>query len=312
VSTHRIIIDTDPGQDDAIAMLLAFARPEIEVLGICSVAGNVPLALTTRNALRICELAGRTDVPVFAGAEGPLLRGPVTAEQVHGASGLDGPDLPEPTMRPRDGHAVQFIVETLRREPAGSVTICALGPMTNLALAFALAPDVRSRVARIVSMGGGRFEGGNITPVAEFNIFADPHAAQAVLNAGIPVVMHPLDATHHALTSRNRVAAFRDLGTRPGIAVADMLSFDEVYDMERYGAEGGPLHDPNVIAWLLHPEIYRGRDVNLEVETGSDLTMGQTVVDWWGATDRRKNVHYVREVDDTAFFELLVRRIGRL
>jgi purine nucleosidase len=161
-------------------------------------------------------------------------------------------------------------------------------------------------------MGGGRFEGGNITPVAEFNIFADPHAAQAVLKAGIPVVMHPLDATHHALTSRNRVAAFRDLGTRPGIAVADMLSFAEVYDMERYGAEGGPLHDPNVIAWLLHPEIYRGRDVNLEVETGSDLTMGQTVVDWWGATDRRKNVHYVREVDDTAFFELLVRRIGRL
>jgi purine nucleosidase len=312
VSTHRIIIDTDPGQDDAIAMLLAFASPEIEVLGICSVAGNVPLALTTRNALRICELAGRTDVPVFAGAEGPLLRGPVTAEQVHGASGLDGPDLPEPTMRPRDGHAVQFIAETLRREPAGSVTICALGPMTNLALAFALAPDVRSRVARIVSMGGGRFEGGNITPVAEFNIFADPHAAQAVLKAGIPVVMHPLDATHHALTSRNRVAAFRDLGTRPGIAVADMLSFAEVYDMERYGAEGGPLHDPNVIAWLLHPEIYRGRDVNLEVETGSDLTMGQTVVDWWGATDRRKNVHYVREVDDTAFFELLVRRIGRL
>jgi purine nucleosidase len=312
VSTHRIIIDTDPGQDDAIAMLLAFASPEIEVLGICSVAGNVPLALTTRNALRICELAGRTDVPVFAGAEGPLLRGPVTAEQVHGASGLDGPDLPEPTMRPRDGHAVQFIAETLRREPAGSVTICALGPMTNLALAFALAPDVRSRVARIVSMGGGRFEGGNITPVAEFNIFADPHAAQAVLNAGIPVVMHPLDATHRALTSRNRVAAFRDLGTRPGIAVADMLSFAEVYDMERYGAEGGPLHDPNVIAWLLHPEIYRGRDVNLEVETGSDLTMGQTVVDWWGATDRRKNVHYVREVDDTAFFELLVRRIGRL
>jgi purine nucleosidase len=312
VSTHRIIIDTDPGQDDAIAMLLAFASPEIEVLGICSVAGNVPLALTTRNALRICELAGRTDVPVFAGAEGPLLRGPVTAEQVHGASGLDGPDLPEPTMRPRDGHAVQFIAETLRREPAGSVTSCALGPMTNLALAFALAPDVRSRVARIVSMGGGRFEGGNITPVAEFNIFADPHAAQAVLNAGIPVVMHPLDATHRALTSRNRVAAFRDLGTRPGIAVADMLSFAEVYDMERYGAEGGPLHDPNVIAWLLHPEIYRGRDVNLEVETGSDLTMGQTVVDWWGATDRRKNVHYVREVDDTAFFELLVRRIGRL
>jgi purine nucleosidase len=310
--THRIIIDTDPGQDDAIAMLLAFASPEIEVLGICSVAGNVPLALTTRNALKICELAGRTDIPVHAGAAGPLLRTPVTAEEVHGASGLDGPDLPEPTLRQAEAHAVDFLIQTLRREPAGSVTICALGPMTNIALAFALAPDIKPRVARIVSMGGGRFEGGNITPVAEFNIFADPHAAQAVLHAGIPVVLHPLDVTHRALTSRNRVEAFRGLGTRPGIAVAEMLSFAEVYDMERYGAEGGPLHDPNVIAWLLHPEFYRGRDVNLEVETGSELTIGQTVVDWWGATDRPRNAHFIREMDDGSFFELLVERISRL
>jgi purine nucleosidase len=310
--SHRIIIDTDPGQDDAIAMLLAFASPEIEVLGICSVAGNVPLALTTRNALKICELAGRTDVPVHAGAAAPLLRKLVTAEEVHGKTGLDGPDLPEPAMRPRDGHAVDFLIETLRAEPVGSVTLCALGPMTNIALAFALAPDIRQRVARIVGMGGGRFEGGNITPVAEFNIHADPHAAQAVFHAGVPVVMHPLDVTHRALTSRDRVAAFRDLGTRAGIAVADMLSFAQVFDMERYGAEGGPLHDPNVIAWLLHPEFYRGKDVNLEVETGSELTMGQTVVDWWGATSRPRNVHFVREVDDAAFFDLLVERIGRL
>ena len=154
------------------------------------------------------------------------------------------------------------------------------------------------RVARIVAMGGGRFEGGNITPVAEFNIFADPHAAQAVLHAGAPVVLHPLDVTHRALTSRARIAAFRALGTRPGVAVADMLAFAQAYDMERYGAEGGPLHDPNVIAWLLRPELYGGRDVNVEVETGSELTMGQTVIDWWGATGRPRNAHVVREVDD--------------
>ena len=309
---HRVVIDTDPGQDDAIAILLALASPEIEVLGITTVAGNVPLPLTTRNALRVVELAGRTEVPVHAGAARPLQRAPVTAEQVHGETGLDGPELPEPTLAPREQHAVDFIVETLRREPAGSVTLCVLGPMTNLALAFARAPEIVPRVARIVAMGGGRFEGGNITPVAEFNIFADPHAAQAVLHAGAPVVLHPLDVTHRALTSRERIAAFRGLGTRPGIAVADMLAFAQVYDMERYGAEGGPLHDPNVIAWLIRPDLYAGRDVNVEVETGSELTMGQTVIDWWGATARPRNAHVVREVDDAAFFALLVERIGRL
>ena len=309
---HRVVIDTDPGQDDAIAMLLALASPEIEVLGITTVAGNGTLPLTTRNALRVVELAGRTEVPVHAGAARPLQRAPVTAEQVHGETGLDGPELPEPTLAPREQHAVDFIVETLRREPAGSVTLCVLGPMTNLALAFARAPEIVPRVARIVAMGGGRFEGGNITPVAEFNIFADPHAAQAVLHAGAPVVLHPLDVTHRALTSRERIAAFRGLGTRPGIAVADMLAFAQVYDMERYGAEGGPLHDPNVIAWLIRPDLYAGRDVNVEVETGSELTMGQTVIDWWGATARPRNAHVVREVDDAAFFALLVERIGRL
>lgn len=309
---HRIIIDTDPGQDDAIAMLLAFASPEIDVVGICTVAGNVPLSLTSRNALRICELAGRTDVPVYAGAEAPLLRAPVTAEEVHGRTGLDGPDLPEPMMQLREGHAVDFLIRTLRAEPEGSITLCALGPLTNIALAFALAPDIRARVRRIVAMGGGRSEGGNITPVAEFNIYADPHAAQAVLRAGVPLVLHPLDVTHLTRTTRGRVAAFRGLGTPAGIAVADMLDFAQTYDIDRYQTEGGPLHDPNVIAWLIRPEIYSGRDVNVEVETSSELTMGQTVTDWWGATDRPRNAHFIREVDDSAFFDLLVERIGNL
>jgi purine nucleosidase len=310
--THRIIIDTDPGQDDAIAILLALASPEIEVLGICSVAGNVPLALTTRNALITCELAGRSDVPVYAGAERPLERAPVTAEAVHGVSGLDGPDLPEPTLRPREGHAADFIVETLRAEPPGSVTLCTLGPLTNVAMAFARAPDVAGRVGRIVAMGGAWSEVGNTTPAAEFNMLVDPHAAQAVLQAGAPVVLHPLDVTHRTLTRADRIGRFRALGTRAGRAVAEMMEFFERYDERKYGTDGGPLHDPNVIAWLLRPDIYQGRDVNVEVETASELTMGQTVVDWWGVSGRPKNVHFIREVDDDAFYALLVERIGRL
>jgi purine nucleosidase len=161
-------------------------------------------------------------------------------------------------------------------------------------------------------MGGGAFEGGNTTPVAEFNILVDPHAAQAVFRAGVPAVLMPLDVTHKCLTRRDRVAAFRALGTRVGTAVADLLDFFERFDESKYGTDGGPLHDPNVIAWLLRPGIYRGRDVNLEVETGSELTMGQTVIDWWGVTDRPRNVHVIREVEDNAFYELLIERIGRL
>ncbi len=309
---QKIIIDTDPGHDDAVAILLALASPELEVLGITAVAGNVPLPLTAKNCLKVCELAGRTDVPVYAGADRPLVREPITAEYVHGKTGLNGPDLPEPRMRLAEGHAADFIVETLRRELPGTVTIAALGPLTNLALAFRQAPDVVGRVARIVAMGGGAFEGGNTTPVAEFNILCDPQAAQQVFSAGAPIVLHPLDVTHKVLTRRDRVAGFRTLGTRVGTAVAELLDFFERFDVAKYGADGGPLHDPNVIAWLLAPEIYGGRDVNLEVETASELTMGQTVVDWWRVTGRPANVHFVREVDDGAFFGLLLERIGRL
>jgi len=308
----RIIIDTDPGQDDAVAILLALASPEIEVLGITTVAGNVPLELTTANALKVCELAGARDVAVHAGAAGPLVRRLITAEAVHGRTGLDGPDLPEPTLRPRDAHAVDVIVETLRAEPAGSVTLATLGPLTNVALAFRKAPDVVGRVARIVAMGGAWSEGGNTTPAAEFNILVDPHAAAAVFGAGVPTVLMPLDVTHKCLAGAARVAGFRALGSRVGTAVAEMLEFFERHDEEKYGFDGAPLHDPTVIAWLLAPDMFRGRDVNLEVETGSELTMGQTVIDWWGVTGRPANVHVVREVDADAFFRLLLERIGRL
>ncbi|MXU64962.1 nucleoside hydrolase [Oceanomicrobium pacificus] len=310
--TRKIIIDTDPGQDDAVAILLALASPELEVLGITAVAGNVPLALTQKNARMICELAGRPDMKVFAGAARPLMRPLVTAEYVHGKTGLDGPDLPDPTMPLQAQGAVDFIIDTLRAEPEGSVTLCALGPLTNVALALIQAPDIAPRIREIVLMGGGCFEGGNTTPAAEFNIYVDPHAAKTVFASGVPITVFPLDVTHRALTSRDRVEAFRSLGTPVGTATAELLDFFERFDEAKYGTDGGPLHDPNVIAWLLQPELYTHRHVNVEIETGSELTMGMTVVDWWGVTDRAPNATYVRDLDDAGFFALLTERLATL
>lgn len=309
---RKIIIDTDPGQDDAVAILLALSSPEIEVLGITAVAGNVPLALTQKNIRKTCELAGRPGVPVFAGAVRPLVRPLVTAEYVHGKTGLDGPDLPEPTMPLQDQHGVDFIVERVMSEPANTVTLCVLGPMTNIALAMIREPQIIPRIAEIVMMGGGCFEGGNTTPAAEFNIYVDPHAAKTVFDSGVPITMFPLDVTHKALTTKARVQKFRDLGTKVGTATAELLDFFERFDEEKYGTDGGPLHDPNVIAWLLKPELYTGRHINVEIETASELTMGMTVADWWGVTDRPKNAYFVRDLDADGFYNLLLDRIGTL
>ena len=204
-----IIIDTDPGQDDAVAILLALASPEFEVLGITAVAGNVPLALTEKNARKICELAGKPETQVFAGAIRPMIRPLVTAEEVHGKTGLDGPVLPEPSMPLQGQYAVDFIVETLMSRPAGTVTLCTLGPLTNIGLALVREPRIAGRIKQIVAMGGGYFEQGNVTPAAEFNIYVDPHAARLVLDAGIPFTLIPLDCTHQALTTAKRVEAFR-------------------------------------------------------------------------------------------------------
>eukprot|EP01132_Coremiostelium_polycephalum_P003396 gene3396-4249_t len=310
--TRKIIIDTDPGQDDALAILLALASPELDVLGITAVAGNVPLDLTKTNARKICELAGRPDVKVFAGADRPLMRALVTAENVHGKTGLDGPDLPEPAMPLQEQHAVDFIIETLLTQESGTVTLCPLGPLTNIAQALIRAPEIATRIREIVLMGGGFFEGGNITPTAEFNIYVDPQAAHIVLTSGVPIVMLPLDVTHKALTSARRIERFRAMGTRSGAASAELLEFFERFDEEKYGSDGGPLHDPNVIAYLLKPDLYKGRHCNVVVETASDLTLGMTVVDWWGVTDRPKNAFYIRDVNDEGFFDLLIERIARL
>ncbi|WP_179379619.1 nucleoside hydrolase [Jannaschia marina] len=309
---RKIIIDTDPGQDDAVAILLALASPELDVLGVTAVAGNVPLELTAKNARIVCELAGRPDVKVFAGCDRPLARDLVTAEHVHGKTGLDGPVMADPTMPLQAEHGVDFIIETLRREPADSVTLCPLGPLTNIATAFERAPDVVSRVARIVLMGGAYFEVGNITPAAEFNIYVDPEAARVVFGSGVPLTVLPLDATHKALTTADRVAAFRDLGTEVGRMVAEWTDFFERFDKEKYGSAGAPLHDPCVIAWLLRPELFSGREINVEIEVDSPLTRGMTVADWWRVTDRPANALFIGDVDAGGFFDLLTERLARL
>ncbi|MAU97212.1 MAG: nucleoside hydrolase [Fulvimarina sp.] len=309
---RKVIFDTDPGQDDAVAILTALASPELDVLGICTVAGNIPLDLTTKNALKLVELAGRTDVPVHAGCDRPLGRALVTAEHVHGATGLDGPDLPEPAIAAGSAHGVDFLIETVRAHAPDSVTLLALGPLTNVALAFAKAPGIVTRLKALVLMGGGCFEGGNITPAAEFNIYVDPEAAAMVFRSGVAITVLPLDVTHQMLSTRARIDAFRALGNKAGAAVAAILSFSERFDVAKYGSAGAPLHDPCVTAFVLDPSIFEGRMVNVEIETGSLITRGMTVADYWGVTDRPKNAFWVRSGDADRFYQLLTERIGRL
>lgn len=308
--TRSIIIDTDPGQDDAVAILLALASPELEVLGITTVAGNVPLSLTAENARKVCELAGRTDIPVYAGCDRPMAKTLVTAEHVHGKTGLDGPPLPAPTMALQDKHAVDFIIDTCRAQDG--VTLCPLGPLTNIATALERAPDIASRIREIVLMGGAYFEVGNITPAAEFNIYVDPEAAAIVFGSGIPLTVMPLDVTHKALVTAERIAAFRAIGNAAGPQVAGWTDFFERFDKEKYGSDGAPLHDPTVIAYLIQPDIFTGRHINVEIETTSPLTRGMTVADWWGVTDRPANATFMGDIDADDFFTLLTDRISRL
>ena len=309
---QSLIIDTDPGQDDAVAILLALASPEINLLGITTVAGNVPLALTQLNARKICDLAGRTDMQVFAGLDRPLVRPLVTAEHVHGRTGLDGPVLPDPETPLQEQHAVDYIIDTLRREPAGSVTLAPIGPLSNIAMAMQRAPDTIPRIRQIILMGGAYFEVGNITPAAEFNIYVDPHAAQIVFASGVPITMMPLDVTHKALTRTDRVATLRAIGNRSGVAVAEMLEFFERFDEAKYGSDGGPLHDPCTVAWMIAPDIFNGRPCNVEIETASPLTMGMTVVDWWQVSSRPHNALVIGDLDAEQFFSLITERLATL
>lgn len=309
---RKIIIDTDPGQDDAVAILLALASPELEILGIVAVAGNVGLHHNANNARKIVALAGRTDIPVYAGCSRPIMRTLVTAEHVHGATGLDGPDLPEPSVALQAQHGVDYIIDTLMAEPAGTVTLATLGPLTNIAMALVKQPAIAERIAEIVMMGGAYFEVGNITPAAEFNIYVDPEAADIVMRCGAPITILPLDVTHEIQSTPDRLAAILALGNKSGAAVHAMLTFSETFDLKKYGWAGAPLHDPTVIAYLLQPELFEGRLCNVTIETASELTLGMTVADYWHVTEKPRNATYLRHGNAEGFYTLLTDRLARL
>lgn len=312
MSAERIIIDCDPGQDDAVNLLLAIASPdEFDILAVTTVAGNVPLSLTERNARIICELAGRDDLPVYAGCERPLERELLTAEKVHGNTGIDGMAVTEPTMPLQSQHAVDYLVETLGAAEDESITLVPTGPLTNIAAAFRRAPDCISAVRRIVLMGGAMREGGNHSPSAEFNMLVDPQAADTVFGCGRPIIVLPLDVTHQVLATPERIAAIADLKNPAAEATAGMLGFFNRHDTAKYRILGAPLHDPCTIALMLAPELFESRHCNLSIETGSELTMGHTAVDFWGVTDRGKNVDWVHAVDADGFFALLTERLSR-
>jgi inosine-uridine nucleoside N-ribohydrolase len=299
-----ILLDCDPGHDDAIALLLALASPELELLGVTTVHGNQTLDKTTDNALRVLELVGRADVPVARGADRPLIREPHVAAHVHGESGLDGPELPAATAEPVAQHAVDFIAE---RIVPGTVLV-PTGPLTNIALY--LAEHGTENVERIVLMGGAIAEG-NMTPAAEFNIWADPEAAQRVFHAGVPVTMIGLDVTHKALLTPAWAGRFRAAG-RVGTFVAELVEFFKQYHARTYGWDGAPIHDAVALAHAFQPGLVRTEHLNVEVETQSELCRGRTVVDLWKRTDRPANAEVGVDIDGDAFFGLLLDRIATL
>ena len=309
----KIILDCDPGQDDAVALALAMAaKDEIEILGVTTVAGNVPLNLTQRNARIMCEMCYRPDVKVYAGAEKPMAQELVTAEHVHGKSGLDGIEIYEPSHSLEEKHAIDFIIESCLAAELNSLILVPTGPLTNIGLAIDREPDILPKIKEIVLMGGARKEAGNITPSAEFNIYVDPEAAKLVLQCGRPIVMMSLDVTHQVLTTQKRVDTIRNLDSSVGEGIAALIEFYERYDEEKYHLDGAPLHDPCTVAYLLKPELFKFKNVNVEIETGGTFTRGTTVVDYWEVTDRIPNVQWAYEVDDEGFFDLLNQYLSKI
>ena len=312
MTKRSIIIDCDPGQDDAIALLLAMSSPdELEILGITAVAGNVPLELTERNARQIRDLGRRSDIPVFAGCARPMNRDLVTAEYVHVVTGIDGIDIGTPILPLEDLHAVDFIIESLHAADDESVTLVPIGPLTNIGTVIQKDAAVLTKVREIVIMGGAMREGGNRTPSAEFNILVDPHAADIVFGCGRPITVMGLDVTHQVLASPQRRDRIRAIDNEAARATVGMLDFFNRHDSIKYGIRGAPLHDPCTIAYLLKPELFTGKHCNISVETQSELTMGHTAVDFWNVTDRPKNATWMHTVDADGFYELLIERLGR-
>lgn len=312
MAPRKIIIDCDPGQDDAVALFLAMASPdELELLAITTVAGNVPLELTQRNARLMCDIAGYGDIPVYAGCDSPLRRESITAENIHGKTGIDGIEIPEPQTPLQEKHAVDAIIEILLAAESESITLVPTGPLTNIAAAISREPGVVGRIAEIVLMGGAMRESGNRSPSAEFNMLVDPEAADIVYRCGRPITTLGLDVTHQVLSTRERVDRIRALGNPVAEATAGMISFFERFDMKKYKSQGAPLHDPCTVAYLLKPELFASKRCNISVETESPLTLGHTAVDFWHVTDRPHNANWVYSVDADGFYDLLTERLAR-
>ncbi|MBD2088852.1 nucleoside hydrolase [Microcoleus sp. FACHB-1515] len=304
----RVIIDCDPGVDDAIALLLAFASPELEILAITTVAGNVPLRLTQSNARKICELAGR-QIPVYAGCPRPLVRSLETAEYVHGATGLQGATLPDPQLPLQPQHAVDYLIATLMQTDE-RITIATLGPLTNLAVAIVKEPRIVEKIDRLVLMGGAA-GAGNVTASAEFNIYVDPHAAHVVFTSGIALTMIGLDVTHQVLTTADRLAAIRAIGTPISEAAAGMLKFYGEYDRQQFGMSDSPLHDPCVIAYLIQPDLFTVKALPVEIELVSPQSIGRTIVGY-SISEPKNLVDVAQSANSDAFYDLLTTRLATL
>jgi purine nucleosidase len=310
MTARPLIIDCDPGQDDAVALLLAMASPEtFDLLGISAVAGNVPLSWTESNARRIRDLASRSNIPVFAGCPRPMVRPLETAEFIHGDTGIDGADLPDPRRSVEATHAVDFLVETLMAAPA-PITLATLGPLTNVGLAIVKCPEVLGKIREIVTMGGA-IGLGNVTPAAEFNIYVDPHAAHVVFEAGVPLTMIGLDVTHQAVATPERVDAIRALGGAPAASVCGMLDVFAAKNIAAYH-HGAPLHDPCVIAYLLAPSLFEGRDMRVDIEITEGQSVGRTLCDVHSRGGRPANARVIEKIDADGFFTLLTERLARL
>jgi inosine-uridine nucleoside N-ribohydrolase len=303
-----LILDCDPGHDDALAIVVALARPELRLLAVTTVAGNAPLDATTTNALRVLTLAGRVDVPVAAGAAGPLVRKLHVAANIHGASGLEGADLPEPAFAPRPEGAIELIRSVLLAATQ-PVTIAAVGPLTNIALMIRTHPELIERIAGFRIMGGAITEG-NTTASAEFNIWQDPEAAEIVLECGRPITIMTLDVTHQALMGAADVARLDALGTRVGSVFADLLRYFSRFHAERYGWDGSPIHDAVAVAHLALPDLVRTAPYRVDVETTSELTRGRTVVDLHGLTGRPPNVEVGVAIDRARFVDELIKAVA--
>lgn len=306
-----IIVDCDPGIDDTIALLTAFVSPELDILGITPVCGNQPLERTVRNALQVCELGRRTDIPVYAGCFRPMLREPIYG-QFHGKTGLGNTVLPEPVKTVEPKSAVDFLIDTLTAATRQKrITICCLGPMTNLAVALRMNPQIVEGIERIVMMGGAYREPGNRTMTAEFNVLADPHAAHIVFSSGIPIVALALDATHQVMLKPEHVAQFSNVSGRISKTLAELMAFWDRNDVRRYGSRGGPLHDPLVIAYLLAPHLFTTERARVFVEHESELCMGQTIADWYGKSGLEPNADIVTKVDAEGIIAFFLERLSR-